>query len=306
MKGVLAFGSLSELSLNQFLRRNFIDRLVLALKIFLSLSALALILFAGRVAVLSSRETKAKVVDFETKVQNAMKSARESSAGDNRRPDLSLTAIRNPFGPLGTPTPGPALQPTAKPASLLPMTLIGTFLSGGESPYAIIEEQKKKSQDIFNIGDVVFGEAKLVAIHTDYVEIERNGKIEILSLDSAPDRTEEIKGGVAAIGTDSFVVDGAELDKALANLPLLLTQARAVPFFKEGRAVGLRLFAIKTGSLFEKIGLQNGDVLKAVNGNSLADLSQALQLFQKLKDERSITLTMERNMVEKEFKYEIR
>jgi general secretion pathway protein C len=102
------------------------------------------------------------------------------------------------------------------------------------------------------------------------------------------------------------VVEEAELDKGLENLPLLLTQARAVPYFKEGRSIGLRLFAIKNGSLYEKIGLKNGDILKSINGNSLGDISQALKLFEQLKQERSINLVLEREKQDREFKYTIR
>ncbi|MFM1847929.1 MAG: ral secretion pathway protein, partial [Pseudomonadota bacterium] len=116
----------------------------------------------------------------------------------------------------------------------------------------------------------------------------------------------ESREAISAVDENEFIVDEAELDRALENLPLLLTQARAVPYFADGQAVGLRLFAIKSGSLYEKIGLRNGDVLKSVNGNSMADLSQAMQLFEKLKTERSINLTIERNREEKEFKYQIR
>jgi general secretion pathway protein C len=68
----------------------------------------------------------------------------------------------------------------------------------------------------------------------------------------------------------------------------------------------LRLFAIKTGSLYEKVGLRNGDILKSINGNSLGDISQALKLFEKLKEERSITLLLERAKKEREFRYTIR
>ena len=87
---------------------------------------------------------------------------------------------------------------------------------------------------------------------------------------------------------------------------MLLTQARAVPYFKDGRSIGLRLFAIKTGSLYEKLGLKNGDILKSINGNSLGDLSQAMKLFEQLKQERSISVMLERDKQDKEFRYQIR
>jgi general secretion pathway protein C len=156
---------------------------------------------------------------------------------------------------------------------------------------------------MFVLGDSIFEQATLKKIFLDRVEVERNGKIEILRLD-------EIGGnagaGIVSSGSDDFVIEEAELDKGLENLPLLLTQARAVPYFKDGRSIGLRLFAIKTGSLYEKVGLKNGDILKTINGNNLGDISQALKLFEQLKQERSINLTLERDKQEREFKYTIR
>jgi general secretion pathway protein C len=183
------------------------------------------------------------------------------------------------------------------------LTLIGTFISAGQEPYAIIEDKKKQTQDMFLLEQMVFGQARLKKIYQDRVEVERSGKIEVLKLD-------DFGGGDGGAGVsssgDDFVVDEAELDKGLENLPMLLTQARAVPYFKDGRSIGLRLFAIKTGSLYEKIGLKNGDILKSINGNSLGDISQALKLFEQLKQERSISLVLERDKQDREFKYTIR
>jgi len=193
-----------------------------------------------------------------------------------------------------------------KPKTTLPLELIGTFISDGSQPYAIIENKKKNEQDAFNLGDMIFGEAKLVKVYSDRVEIERNGQIEILTLDDSAPVSIPVEGGVATVGSNEFIVDEDELDKALENLPLLLQQARAVPYFRDGKADGLRLFAIKPDSLFAKVGLKNGDILKTINGKSMADPSQALKLFEELKDERSITVVLERNRIVSEFKYEIR
>jgi general secretion pathway protein C len=196
----------------------------------------------------------------------------------------------------------------AKPLSTLALNLIGTFITAGESPYAIIEDDRKKIQDVFNLQDRIFNEAKLVAIYSDRVDIERNGKIEVLKLDRAPGKEGSTPqtSGISEINSDEFVVDEGELNRAIENLPLVLTQARAVPYFKDGRSVGLRMFAIRTGSIFEKIGLKNGDILKSVNGQSLADLTQAVKLFEKLKEERSVNVVLERDRQDRDFKYQIR
>ncbi len=215
--------------------------------------------------------------------------------------EWDLLAQRKPFGTLGRVTSAAPSAPTPPPSPLM-LSLIGTFITAGQEPYAIIEDKKKQNQDMFLLDQNVFDQAVLKKIYQDRVEVERNGQIEVLRIDEI--------GGAPSAGisneADSFVVEEAELDKGLENLPLLLTQARAVPYFKDGRSIGLRLFAIKTGSLYEKVGLRNGDILKTINGNNLGDISQALKLFEQLKQERSINLVLERDKQDREFKYSIR
>ncbi len=215
--------------------------------------------------------------------------------------DWALVSQRKPFGDIARVVAAGPVK-AAPPPSPLMLSLIGTFITRGQEPYAIIEDKKKNNQDMFLLEQSVFDQATLKRIYEDRVEIERNGKIEVLKLD-------DIGGAGAGIvnsSPDDFVVEEAELDKGLENLPLLLTQARAVPYFKDGRSIGLRLFAIKTGSLYEKVGLRNGDILKTINGNNLGDISQALKLFEQLKQERSISLILERDKQDREFKYTIR
>ncbi len=215
--------------------------------------------------------------------------------------DWEIITRRKPFGPLGRPSVAAPTTATPPPSPLM-LSLIGTFITSGQEPYAIIEDKKKQSQEMFLLNQSVFDQAVLKKIYQDRVEVERNGRLETLRLDEL--------GGAPSLSnapdSDEFVVEEAELDKGLENLPLLLTQARAVPYFKDGRSIGLRLFAIKTGSLYEKIGLKNGDILKTINGNNLGDISQALKLFEQLKQEKSISLVLEREKQDREFKYTIR
>lgn len=221
-----------------------------------------------------------------------------------RKVDTDIASVRNLFGDLAPKSPARDSAPQ-KPTPQTQLALTGTFIADDvHESYAIIEDQKKKVQEDFALNEMVFGDAKLVNIFPDKVEIERNGQREFLKLDE----TNDGGGGATEGGTpvDEFVVQEAELESALQNLPLLLTQARAVPYFKGGQSVGLRLFAIKTGSLYEKVGLKNGDILKAVNGNSLSDITQAAKLFEMLKQDKNISVSVERNREERVFRYQIR
>ncbi len=241
--------------------------------------------------------------DFREKLSSAQALNETSNSGSEDHRSYKAIYEKSVFGKIDETKSTPA-EKEKKPKTSLPLALVGTYVSDAASSEAIIENTKKREQDVFSIGDTIFDEAKLISIDSHQVEIERDGKREILSLEDAPDADGSGSPSVSNEG-ELFVVDESELNTALDNLPLLLTQARAVPYFKDGKSVGLRLFAIKSGSLYEKIGLKNGDILKNINGNSLADITEAMKLFEKLREERSISLEIERNREPVTYQYRI-
>ena len=70
----------------------------------------------------------------------------------------------------------------------------------------------------------------------------------------------------------------------MENMSQLFTQIRAVPHFEGGQSIGFRLFAIRRGSLFDKIGLKNGDIITSINGTEMTDPGRAMGLMQELRD----------------------
>lgn len=304
----LSIQALKELDFSQILqrlmRRQNIVLLTRAVRLISILVILVSLIWFLSIAVRDTISRKGIEGELEARLGSILlpSNSKDQPSQEAAR-DWRLIADTKVFGTLGMKeAPATAVAP---PPSPLNLTLIGTFITDGQEPYAIIEDKKKQTQDMFLLGDSVFDQASLKKIYQDRVEIERLGKLEVLKLDEFGGGDGPVPGGIASNG-DDYVVDEAELDKGLENLPLLLTQARAVPYFKDGRSIGLRLFAIKTGSLYEKIGLKNGDILKTINGNSLADITQALKLFEQLKQERGINLVLEREKQDREFKYTIR
>jgi general secretion pathway protein C len=293
-------------------RRDTLKKVGVALRLILILLVSALLLrflfeaVAGELTGSDELENIQRAAsEAATKVTDQGKTEGEALSSAPVAPDLRPVVTRNVFGPFTTRQAPATPATTVKPAPVIPLDLIGTFIADNTAPYAIIEDRNKKSQEIFMKGESIFGSAKLITINSDSVVIDRNGQQETLTIDLIGKRGGE-GGGTASGGENEFVVSEADIDQALNNLPLLLTQARAVPYFKDGQAVGLRMFAIRSGSLFEKIGIRNGDILKGINGSSLGDLSQAMKLFERLKSERNLNLTLERDRQEREFRYSIR
>ena len=228
--------------------------------------------------------------------------------------DLSRTlqtydviASRNIFGVTEKKTETPT--PTAAPTSKLKLRLVGTHINPGSEPFAIIEETKKNEQEIFDLNQKVFGQAKLVEVLPEQVKLSYRGRIETLVLEEGSKSSKRSSSSSSSSEDDDdqtlFTVPEEELTEALSNLPRLLSQARAVPYFKNGESIGMRLFAIRRGSMYEKLGLKNGDIIKSVNQNSLSDPSQALKIFEQLKNEKAIKVLLERRGEERNLSYEI-
>ena len=84
------------------------------------------------------------------------------------------------------------------------------------------------------------------------------------------------------------------VDHELNNFSKLLNQARVVPNFKDGKHNGYLIKAIDRGSLYEKLGLNNNDVIKTINGEEINSPEKAFSLLKMLRNEREITLQIER------------
>src|SRR5205823_4874116 len=106
--------------------------------------------------------------------------------------------------------------------------------------------------------------------------------------------TDDIGKNIKKTGENSYEVQQDEVNKALNNLAELSTQARIVPAFEGGKTVGFKLFSIRPGSLYSKIGLQNGDVITRINGYEMTDPAKGLEIYTKLKDAKSVTVDMKR------------
>ena len=112
--------------------------------------------------------------------------------------------------------------------------------------------------------------------------------------------------GIRAIGQDEYEVPRPEIDRTLSNLNDVAMQARIVPAFKDGVAQGFKLFSIRPDSIYSKIGIQNGDVIKRINGYDMNSPEKALEIYSKLRDASRIDIEIERNGQNINKKYNIR
>ncbi len=206
------------------------------------------------------------------------------------------------------PTPPPVAE--APPPDL---ALWGVALHGNAaSSHCIIEDKKARKQTAYGVGETIEGtDITIKSIEWRKVTLDRAGKELVLELQepqsmaastSAVPRpglafapSQATDANIQQVAENQYVISRTEVDKALENMSQLFTQVRAVPHFEGGKSIGFRLFAIRRGSLFDKIGLKNGDILKKINDVEFNDPSRALSLMQELRNESDLSVEILRN-----------
>lgn len=101
-------------------------------------------------------------------------------------------------------------------------------------------------------------------------------------------------------------IDRALVEQALSNTAALATTARFVPSVRDGKPNGFKLYAIRPGSLFDRLGLKNADTVKAINGMEMSSPDQALSVYSKLRSASHLTVTVERRGETQTLDYTIR
>lgn len=201
----------------------------------------------------------------------------------------------------------------------LDIKLRGTAVREGGGSFAVIEDRRSRKEDLYRIGDMILGEAKLTQIHRDRVVILRDGKKEILELTVTEERGRKRRqdvassqtpplvpgSGVRRLGSDRWSVSREELESAKTNMSQLMTQIRIAPNFTDGKPDGFKLLSIKRGSLFDRLGLRNGDVVRHVNGVPLDSPQKALELYAELESGQSVALGILRRGKEQILNYEL-
>ncbi len=89
--------------------------------------------------------------------------------------------------------------------------------------------------------------------------------------------------------TKVFGLKRKEIEYYLNNLDKILYSAKATPYFENGRMKGFKVSLIDKGSIIDKMGIMNGDIIYSVNGKELKgieDILYFLNFFYTLKEIR--------------------
>ncbi len=231
----------------------------------------------------------------------------------NKTPETyDVIATRNLFnssGKTGEPTtPGQNEDLTGPPQkSSLPLNLVGTLILRDEiKSIATIEDKSTQMVYPVRVEDEIPTKVRILKIEPRRVIFVNtaSGRREYIELPEDAFVQKEVKvgkptasknPGIEQVSPNHFNIARTTVDKALADINQVLTQARAVPNFENGQPAGYKLFQIVPGSIFDALGLKNGDTIVGLNGQPVNDPGKAFELLGELKTAKSLELGVKRD-----------
>ena len=278
------------------------DILVLSLIIYFGVSAF--------MAVLGNKLAPTPVTD-----ESTIKLSKGPAAEVKPLDDYAIITERSLFGgtsgSIAAPPEQDALDDMPVAVKSLGLKLVGTVVgSKREDSSAIIEDLSTRKQEAYREGDRI-KQTLIKKILRHNVIINTGRRDEVLTMEpeestvksAAPERKARARPKRTA--SSSIRLNRDDLEAQMADLNDLMQQVRIRPFMEGRRPAGFLVSNIKPGSLFSKMGLRNGDVIKGINGETITTPDQAIELYESLMEGGEIALEIKRGRRQQNLRYEI-
>jgi len=202
----------------------------------------------------------------------------------------------------------------------LDLRLLGTVSGLGKNSYAVIEQTRKKHQDLYQVGESVEG-ATIKMILRKKVVLTINGNDEVLEISEenlAGRQSRPVRRGAhdaaRRYGLESessgpieqVSLDRSRVQEAFSNVNDLMRTVRVRPHFSGGKPDGLRLDNVSPESIFSDMGLQDNDVIVGVNNKRINTVDDCMNVYRNLSTSSSVMLQIKRGDDIRRIQYTIR
>lgn len=214
---------------------------------------------------------------------------------------------RNAFDPTAAAAWAPKAtgEPGDSPITDLKVKLLGTIVAVPDAySSALILDESTSSSRGYGIDDKLY-DATVVRIEAKRVTIRRgDGTEEVLSLgesdaprpaavaEGATTGTEE---GITKVSETEYTISRETFDKYMSDIEGLSKLGRGLLHRgPDGQFDGYRLTSIRRNSVAEQLGIRNGDVVHAVNGQSLDSVQSALSAYNGMGSQSTFSIDVTR------------
>ena len=104
----------------------------------------------------------------------------------------------------------------------------------------------------------------------------------------------EMAEGIDRVNDSNYNLSRSMLNKVLDNAGKIIGIAAVAPKIENGESIGMEIRGVRPDTLLTKIGIQNGDILESINGQSLSNPDAALGAYTTLRTADKFTLSVRR------------
>jgi len=175
--------------------------------------------------------------------------------------------------------------------------LKGTVACNASFGFIVVEERGSHKQKLYRLGDKI-GQDKLIKITRNTATLKNGVRETILKIketmegpllpnSSGAGRNNAIPG--------NYTLNKKSVNENLSDLKSLTNQAVVRPFLNNGVQEGYTISNIAPNSLYEKAGIQNGDIIIDINNNRMQNANDILQVLNSMQSGSSMDLNVKRN-----------
>ncbi len=241
-----------------------------------------------------------------------------STANAQGLPPLNIVPILNArlFGqPARVPPPPPV--PETPPDTRLNYKLYGVYYTAEIQDARAIIDIGNGSTKSYQIGEPLTDQVSLQEIHARHVILKRNDRYETLRLfGTDPDARQEMlppepapplsnsnavrsRAAAPAIITSENLPPaqllGQYQQRLASNPQSLMNLLRAAPVQENGEFIGYRISPAQDRALFDKFGLEKGDIVTAVNGIALDNPLKGFKVLEEVANADQLSLQVNRS-----------
>ena len=179
------------------------------------------------------------------------------------------------------------------PRASLDLILLGIMKRDDGYLEAIIEDTQNNTQGLYTVGSTIRG-ARVVMISGTKVVLRVDGKDQVLEMN--PQGTGDVQQSMPLQQETALPADEpnweerSSLGYAQASL-----KVRLKPFIKGGNQEGFEVKSVLDDSPLKAIGLENGDIIKSINGEPIDSDLDILQIHDAIINGDSYTLSVVRD-----------
>jgi general secretion pathway protein C len=277
--------------------------------------AITIIVYIG--VDIFNRIVSMKFTQVEVKVTQPIQEQEQPATERSSLNDYQPITDRNIFSKV---TASAAKSDEAIKITSLKLTLLGTIAGDNKTATAFIEDAATKTQGLYKVGDNIQG-AVIKSISRNKVVIKMGNRDEILemgedassggltgtTMSSNPGMGQTMSSqplpAVLTGAERNIALNRTEVNESLKDLNGLLSQASIQPHSTDGQPDGLAVSGIKAGSIFRKMGLRNGDIVKSVNNDAIKTPEDLINMYNELKTAPDISVQILRRGQERTLNY---